>query len=523
MLEHQQSAASNGYLTTEPSIYPTTVNSVVSTSSKTSPSRYQCNDLASQYDQTTLNASQRRHAFGAYRNLRGSNSGVSVAGGSTSIESFAESPNGPSGSGNVLSDSYGRGRSLANDVIDYSQSYHDPNRLAVPLSSDFVTSGSRLHFRHHSYDVPPPPPAPDDDGVRRRTLATIGRIHHSFDSAPNNVFNRRQTDYDEQGVTSNWHGRQNVGGGGNFFDNRRSAENVEYFDRHRSDSRYRSASYVDAMASSYHGNDLTGRTQYQPPLSQQQQQQFRHSDSLVGERQHHSPHFHRRHTEEAYEPYGQPHQQQQQQQSQQLYSSSYDHYYSNNSSSRLLLTNCDDRMQPSFSDYPARELFYNGTSSQENNRMTDTAGGMKAKDNHIETNPGYYENSFNNHAPYPNDVSNFTSVVPVTSQSAMTSSVTTSVLPPASQIYPNETMNITSNKSYWEWNNNGYANNSASATYNGGIRRSDLFGIGTKQFNSGYPDVLQKNSHSGYSVSRIFSISQVVPSHGNKLKLFPQF
>ena len=497
MLEHQQSALSNGYLATDPSIYPTSGSTVVSSASKTSPSRYQCNEIASQYDQTTLNASQRRHAFGAYRNLRGTNSGVSVTGGSTSIESFADSPNGPSGSGNVLSDSYARGRSLANDVIDYSQSYHDPNRLAVPLSSDFVPSGSRLHFRHHSYDVPPPPPAPDDDGVRRRTLATIGRGHHSFDSAPHNVYNRRQPDYDDQALSANWHGRQND----NFFDIQRSAENVEYFDQvRRSDSRYRSASYVDAMASSYHGADLPSRTQYQQPPPQQQQQQFRHSDSLGVERQRHSPHVHRRHTEEAYDGYGQHHSQQQ------LYTSSsstYDHYYNNNSSSRLL-TNCDDRRQQSFSDYPSREIFFNGTSAQENNRMADTSGGMKANDNHLETNPGYYENGFNNHAPYPNDVSNFSSVVPVTSQSALTSSVTTSVLPPASQIYPNESINITANKSYWEWNNNGYANNSTNATTynNGGIRGYDFFS-GIKQFNSGYPDVLQKNSHAGYSVSRI--------------------
>jgi hypothetical protein len=58
-------------------------------------------------------------------------------------------------------------------------------------------------------------------------------------------------------------------------------------------------------------------------------------------------------------------------------------------------------------------------------------------------------------------------------------------------------MNITANKSYWEWNNNG--------CFNGGIKNYD-YTSGTKQFMSFYPDVLQKNVFSGYSVSSGSSI-----------------
>ncbi len=512
MLEHQQSTSSTGYLVTESSIYPSAVTANVAATSKTSPSRYQCNELTSQYDQNAiasqydqnalasqydqggLNASQRRHAFSAYKNLRGV-SGVSVTGGSTSLESFADSPSGPGGSGNILNDPFSRGRSLGSNVVDYPQTYRDSNHLTVPLGSEFVPVGSRLHFRHHSYDVPPPPPAPDDDGVRRRTLSTIGRGHHSFDSAPHNIYNRRQNDYDDAppSSTTNWQSRQNMSD--RFFDGV-----PQHFEQSRhSDTRYRSSSYVDAMQSSYDVSST--RTLYQS--------QFRHSDTSDRQRQR-SPHFHRRHTDDGYESYAQ----QQSQQQQQLYPTSattYDHYYNNNSSSRLM-PNCDDKRQQQkqqgFSDYPASDMFYNGQT--EGRIDAERSPLLKANDNHLDSNGGnsgnYYPNPFSNHVTsYVNGVPNFSSVVAVSANSAMTSSVTTSVLPPPSQQqqqhYPGETMNITNNKNYWEWNNNGYP--SAAIDYNGGMRNYE-YTADSKQFitsNTRYPDVLQKDPQTGFNVS----------------------
>ena len=479
MLEQQQSASSTGYLVSESSIYPSAVTTVVSSASKTSPSRYQCDDIASQYDQNNLNATQRRHAFSAFRNLRGGmTSGVSVTGGSTSLESFADSPGPVGSSSSALNDAYNR----RPDVIDYSQSYHDPNRLTVPLSSDFIPLGSKLHFRHHSYDVPPPPPAPDDDGVRRRTLSTVFRGHHSFDSAPNNGYSRRQNDYVDQQIPPSWQNRQNMAD--IFYDGvgvgtpRRNVESENYFDPSRcSEQRYRSSSYVDAMTSSY---DTATRGQYNHQ-QQQHQQQFRQSESLNPDRQQQQPHFSRRNTDEGYNSYSQ-------QQQQQMYNNPstapYNQYYS--TSSTRLIPNCDDRRQESFSDYPKREVFYNG---QAETRLTDTAP-IKNSDNHMEAN-GYYP--FSNHV-----VTKFSNVPPVTS------SMSSLPQPQASQIYPAESVNITTNKSYWEWNNNGGSYTSAAMNYNGGIQTYD-YPNGTKQqfngYHVGYPDVLQKDSHGGFNVS----------------------
>ena len=525
MLERQHSSSSTNYLVSESSLYPSNVTTVVTAASKTSPSRYARDELASQFDQATLNATQRRHAFGAYKNLQGLN-GVTV--GSTSLESFADST---AGTGTVVDEPYTR--------VDYSQSYQqDPNHLSVPLTSDFVPIGSRLNFRHHSYDVPPPPPAPDDDGVRRRNLSTINRGHHSFDSASvstsTNAYgggsNRRENFYDD------WRHRQN-----DFFDAfpRRNVDNVDYFDSlRRSESRYRSASYVDAMASSYHPSE--SRSQFlqsgssQQLLQQQQQQQqqqssYRASESLGNERHRRtpSPHFHRRHTEGGYDAYGQQQlhhhhhqqqqqqpqqqqlhhhhhqqqtqqqQQQQQQQHQHMYEPStanYDHYhYSNNNvggpnvGSGRIVASCDDR---SFQDYPAaREIFYEGTNS-ESRLVENQAAVLKPNDNHLDSNPAFYDSRFSNPAPYSTGtVNQFSSIAPVTSQPVMTSQPATSS---ASQLYPSESVNITANKNFWEWNNNGFA----TAAFNGGVHNYDF----SKAYGSGYPDVLQKNAMMGYTV-----------------------
>ena len=162
----------------------------------------------------------------------------------------------------------------------------------------------------------------------------------------------------------------------------------------------------------------------------------------------------------------------------------YNQYYS--TSSTRLIPNCDDRRQDSFSDYSKREVFYNG---QAETRLTDTAP-IKNSDNHLEAN-GYYP--FTNHV-----VTKFSNVPPVTS------SLSSLPQPQASQMYPAESVNITTNKSYWEWNNNGGSYTSAAMNYNGGIQTYD-YPNGTKQqfngYHVGYPDVLQKDSHGGFNVS----------------------
>ena len=288
----------------------------------------------------------------------------------------------------------------------------------------------------------------------------------------------------------------------------------QHFEQSRhSDTRYRSSSYVDAMQSSYHANDVSStRTLYQPT-------QFRHSDSGDRQRQR-SPHFHRRHTEDGYDSYAQ------QQSQQQLYPTSaatYDHYYNNNSSSRQM-PNCDDKrqqqqQQQGFSDYPVTDMFYNGQT--ENRIDAERSPLLKPNDNHLEPNGSsnsgnYYPNPFNNHVTsYVNDMPNFSSVVAVSANPAMmTSSVTTSVLPPSSQQqqhYPAETINITNNKNYWEWNNNGYPG--AAVDYNGGMRNYE-YTAETKQFissNTRYPDVLQKDHQTGFNVS--FCHTYLSPLH----------
>ena len=470
MLERQHSSSSTNYLVSDSSIYPSNVTSGVTVASKTSPSRYPRDEISSHYDQTSLNASQRRHAFGAYKNLQGLNGAISITGGSTSLESFNDSP-----------EPYPR--------VDYSQSYqHDPNHLSVPLTSDFVPVGSRLHFRHHSYDVPPPPPAPDDDGVRRRTLTTLSRGHHSFDSAPHahsSYGNHRDQQNDSRQRRTDFYDdfQRRIDVYGDF--QRRNADTIGYFgDVECSESRYRSSYHsVDArnQFSQPHQSHQQQQQQHHHQQQQQQQQQFRHSNSLETERP--LLHFHRRHTEGGYEAY-QPQQPQQQQQQEQLYNASasnYDHYHYNNSSSTSrLLTNCDD-----FADYQAREVYYNGKAAD----MTDAGTTMKPNDNHLDSNPGFYDDRFNNHASYNNHVENLSSVAQVASQPLMTSVTTTAS---ASQIYPNEPINITSNKSYWEWNNNN--------SYNGGVQTYD-YSVGMKPFLPGYPDVLQKNTMMAYNVS----------------------
>jgi multidrug efflux pump subunit AcrA (membrane-fusion protein) len=236
------------------------------------------------------------------------------------------------------------------------------------------------------------------------------------------------------------------------------------------------------MESAYRPGDA--RSQFQQPgqsqqqQQQQQQHQFRPSDSLGGERHRRtpSPHFLRRHTEGGYDGYSQPQQQQQQlhhqqqqqqqqlhhqqqqlqhqqqqQQQQQLHlyeghSANYEHYrYGDSSAARL-------------TDYPQREIFYDRTNSE---RVVEKPTALKPTDNHLDSNPGFYDPRFSKPAPYATN--NFSNVAPVTSQPGATSAVTST----ASQLYQNETINITANKNYWEWNNNG---NGFAVTFNGGVQ-----------------------------------------------------
>lgn len=152
------------YLESGPMIYPSGPQSDEKTSS-----RLQVNNLSFE----PLSASQRRHAFGAFKKSKGD------MGLSTSVESSSDTNS--YGQGNLMDEVYGQTKDKR-----FQQGYQDPTHLTVPESSDFACAGSRgnPYVRHHSYDVPPPSPAPEDEVMRRRTFSSsVKGGYHSLDSS----------------------------------------------------------------------------------------------------------------------------------------------------------------------------------------------------------------------------------------------------------------------------------------------------------------------------------------------------
>jgi len=105
--------------------------------------------LYERYDQ--LNASQRRHAFGAYKtNFRRSNT-------SDPRKLYPDTPTCDTNKGQI-----GEYDRLHAGSTFNSELFQDPTSLTVPSSSDVGHRGNP-YYRHHSYDVPLRPSAPDDE------------------------------------------------------------------------------------------------------------------------------------------------------------------------------------------------------------------------------------------------------------------------------------------------------------------------------------------------------------------------
>lgn len=111
------------------------------------------------YDCPAPSASQRRHAFGAFKKFKGDQLDIS-----TSLESSSDTTAYPQT--NTIQDPYGLKRMSSG----YKQ---DSRHLTVPTEMIGVGSG-QPYSRHHSYDLPSRPPPPDMIGVSGG--------HHSFDS-----------------------------------------------------------------------------------------------------------------------------------------------------------------------------------------------------------------------------------------------------------------------------------------------------------------------------------------------------
>lgn len=426
-----------------------------------SPSRFHLNELT--YDQ--LSASERRMCFGSYRN----NVRISMGGISTSTESYPETDQ-------------------IKSVVGYDLEYQDPNRLTVPLVSDFINpvSRGRSDFRQHSYDVPPPPPAPDDNGPRRRALSSNNRAHHSFDSAP--YLQRRPHLFND---TSSWNVSRNPDAF--LYDQQRppftelrrtNLENEPNHFLNPTDSSCRVSSYHESMSNNYFKSKEIVSTS----ALQRRHQQYRFSDSFVGDRElrrnldeFDSYNFYPKSSNELpQQPMAQPHQSTMNFSPPTRYKDQADH----DQYLRHQISTNSHR-----SDYQNRGDSYYSQAPTEHNPSSGQQAGMFDR---FDSNSSNFHQGFSTQHQLGDRKDkhfNQNQTVGMKIPTSSTDDHDRHQFDPF-QSQPQSQVNIIKNRNYWEWNNNngtvgrGFEHHGNTTTYNPIL----------------YPDVLHKDTKSGYGV-----------------------